>query len=774
MGEITKRTMRRLLGATLLVAAAGSATAQECPDYAGTTRWVGEKAFDGLWGSSPFGRYLANDGALVVACDPGGDLTTFDVSRPDDLRIIGGLHPQWYGGWLTGLALGGSFVYLAQTPDSQAVETLADPAVPVRIGAWALLPDDARLACRDAWLYAVGGTTLRVIDVTDPTAPALAAELALPAAAVDLAVSESLVVVATEDGLLTIDVADPRLPRLRGICSDAGPYGEAVALQGPYAYLANHDLVIIDLSDPDAPRCVGRAVGGGGLAIAVENGWAVTTGTTGSGVRTLDVSAPTQPRLIGRTGPWMLQHCGVVLREGYAFTNANDMNIFLPNPALVAYRLGSAAPPPVAIVDPWPDSNGDDVFTYHANVEGGFLRCLTAGWVNGIGTVRRVAVVDPDAAGDAALVGSVEVHGGLIGWMGLRACVVGSALELLDLSDPAQPRVTATLPLPPAAVEEVIQVLVCDPLVLIVSWDPEVGVVAVDTSDPQAPFIAASGPSPLAGKRTVVRGGLGYAWECSGALSVLDLGDPLQATIVATFGSMASTDGATPVIANEHLWCVGTSMLGDSELRGYSLADPLAPALVSSVRSPAGGTWLASAGDLLLVGDRRGAFALDVSDPGGPFCAGMLFDLPPSSLAAWGERALILCDGTVASTPLPCSTVVPVFLASFAAAAGEGGVGISWTVGGAAAGEFRLTAGGGGQTWTVPFAVASDLFSARDDAPLLAAGGAVEYTLEYRASAAEPWRELARQGVELAAPARPVAFLAPHPNPFNPVVRIPF
>lgn len=769
-----KGTQSLLVGAALLVAAAGSAAAQDCVDYAGTTRWAGEKTFEGLWTEEPQGRCLAHDGGTVVACDPYGQLTIFDATRPDDLTIVGGRSFLSAVRSIVGIALRGSILYAAQPHDSLLVVSIADPARPARLGGYALLPDRARLACRDTWLYAAGGTTLRVLDAADPSAPGLVGELALPAAAVDLAVSGSLVVVATAEGLLTIDVADPRAPRLRGVCNDAGATVTAVAIEGPYAYLANHDLVVVDLSDPDVPRCVGRAIGGGGLAIAVENGWAVTTGTIGSGVRTLDVSVPTQPRLIGRTGFVMLPHHGVTLHEGYAFTIANDLTrSFLPHPDLVAYRLGAAAPPPVTISHPWPESYGWEVFGYWSNVDGDHLRCLTSTWVNGTGTVYRLDVLELHWPADAALVGSVEVHGGRVGWQGSRAFVAGNALELLDLSDPAQPRITATVPLPASAAGKVSGVLICDPLVLLVTDDAAVGVVAVDARDPAAPFIVASGPSPLVGKRTVVRGGLGYA-ATHDSLFVLDLGDPARATVVNAFASGGDLWDDGLIIANDHLWLVGSSSIGDSELRGYSLADPLSPAPISRCRTPADGSRLTAADNLLLLSDVRGTYAMDVSDPGHPSCAGMVCDASLNSVARWNERALIVGEGAIAFAPLPCAAAVPVFLASFAAAAAEGGVGICWTVGAAAAGEFHLSASRGEQSWTVLFTSASGEFSARDGAPLLAAGGTVDYTLGYRASQADPWQVIAQQSVTLDAPARPVTFLAPHPNPFNPVVRIPF
>jgi hypothetical protein len=74
----------------------------------------------------------------------------------------------------------------------------------------------------------------------------------------------------------------------------------------------------------------------------------------------------------------------------------------------------------------------------------------------------------------------------------------------------------------------------------------------------------------------------------------------------------------------------------------------------------------------------------------------------------------------------------------------------------------------------VPFTATPDAWTARDDAPRLAAGGTVTYTVERRESAGAAWELFAQQTVNLAGPPRPALLLDPSPNPFNPVVRVQF
>lgn len=136
------------------------------------------------------------------------------------------------------------------------------------------------------------------------------------------------------------------------------------------------------------------------------------------------------------------------------------------------------------------------------------------------------------------------------------------------------------------------------------------------------------------------------------------------------------------------------------------------------------------------------------------------------SYALLGDPALVVWQ----SIPDP----VPAFLAAFDARALEAAVALRWAVSGLA-GEFRLSGQRGGAAWAVPFAASGDGdFSARDTAPVLAAGGSVTYTLEHRASLSEAWSVLASRTVDLGAPARPVTLLEPFPNPFNPTVSAAF
>jgi hypothetical protein len=114
---------------------------------------------------------------------------------------------------------------------------------------------------------------------------------------------------------------------------------------------------------------------------------------------------------------------------------------------------------------------------------------------------------------------------------------------------------------------------------------------------------------------------------------------------------------------------------------------------------------------------------------------------------------------------------VPVDLTSFTATPAAGAVDLAWEADALA--DFRLTGTREAASWDVAWqSEGSGLYRARDESPQLAPGGEVSYRLEGRLSG-EDWQLLRELAVTLP-PAFATRLLAPHPNPFNPTVTLPF
>ncbi|MBN2170037.1 MAG: hypothetical protein JW819_01795 [Candidatus Krumholzibacteriota bacterium] len=125
-------------------------------------------------------------------------------------------------------------------------------------------------------------------------------------------------------------------------------------------------------------------------------------------------------------------------------------------------------------------------------------------------------------------------------------------------------------------------------------------------------------------------------------------------------------------------------------------------------------------------------------------------------IGAWGQG----CEDT------------PVALALFAAEAEPGAVSLRWEADGAV--DFRLEGRRDGAAWEVAWEeTAPGAFAARDEAPALAAAGTVSYALHGRETGGA-WSLLRRLEVTVPGAALATRLLAPHPNPFNPRVTVPF
>lgn len=156
------------------------------------------------------------------------------------------------------------------------------------------------LAVRDHWVYlAAGGQGLKIVDVSDPKAPALRGSLALEGEARDVIVDGSRAFVACgAGGLRIIDVVDPSSPRARGTWTASGEVNH-LALSGTTLYIAagSAGLSIVDIDPVSAPAALGSlALEGTAEGIALAGRYAYLADGS-SGLRVIDVSDSATPRL---------------------------------------------------------------------------------------------------------------------------------------------------------------------------------------------------------------------------------------------------------------------------------------------------------------------------------------------------------------------------------------------------------------------------------------------------------------------------------------------
>ncbi|MHB1034187.1 MAG: Ig-like domain-containing protein [Pirellulales bacterium] len=193
--------------------------------------------------------------------------------------------------------------------DSAALKTTIDtvgPVLvnPVRLGGYD--PVGTSLVCSVAVSGTVAYVTdaqtgLRIIDVSNPSAPWERGEYHTSGHARGVDISGTRAYVADQDaGLVIIDVTNPAAPVQVGVYDTSGD-AEGVAVSGTRAYVADAyaGLVIIDVTDPAAPvRLGGYDTSGYARGVAVS-GTRAYVADGGAGLQILDVTNPAAPVRLG-------------------------------------------------------------------------------------------------------------------------------------------------------------------------------------------------------------------------------------------------------------------------------------------------------------------------------------------------------------------------------------------------------------------------------------------------------------------------------------------
>jgi hypothetical protein len=173
------------------------------------------------------------------------------------------------------------------------------------------------------------GAGLQVINVSDPANPTLAGTYDTPDVSYGVVVSGDHAYVAVYNaGLCVIDISDPTNPALAGTYDTPG-HAEGVAVAGDYAYVADHEigLQVIDISDPTNPVLAGAydaPFHSYYYEVAVVGDYAFVA--VGSGLQIMDISDPANPTPVGEfdTRP---NARAVAIAGNYAYVGEYDHGV---------------------------------------------------------------------------------------------------------------------------------------------------------------------------------------------------------------------------------------------------------------------------------------------------------------------------------------------------------------------------------------------------------------------------------------------------------------
>ena len=534
---------------------------------------------------------IVAEGTLVYGLDYEGSLLVIDFAEPTAPQVS--QHMLYFGLFGGGLAKAGDNLYVSLIGTFEGIFLVVDvsePAAPAEIGRlFAGRGVDIAVAGSAAYLvltnYEYPHSYLRVVDISDPTAPLTVTDLDLPGSATAIEVDGPRAYVSTGAGIHVVDLSLPLAPVLGG-----------------------------DASGVDAARDMAHSD-------SVLYAWGIASGTSISGLLVVDLADPDAPVLIGSETTYSYTaRLACADARVYAASNCAGLRV---------YDAGDPASPVLE-----PSTYGLPGWATHVAVS------ATHAFIPGC-ALRVVDITDPSRPEVSAIVPmagnghNLCLDGDFVVWVGSDGTGGGSGmLTLVDVSEPAFPVVRGTAELTDY------------PLDVAVSGSYAYGtgqwedVIIVDISDPDAPTAVGIFDIPNVSCRSItIVGSTAYVGASSfvkAGMYILDLTNPIAPEIV---GHLAGSSYYKDImIAGDRAYMIDSY---DSSVVVADISDPAAPVKVGNLGVVVTGkALLYRAPDLYVAAEDLKV--VDVSDPGAPVIVGVA-DFPGGAMemALSGTRIAI-------------------------------------------------------------------------------------------------------------------------------------
>lgn len=252
--------------------------------------WVGMYGTDG---AMQHAGITAAGATLYVAL---AGFQIYDLSNPASPVLRGAAISP---GFVKQTERAGNLLYVADLFNGWQIVDVTDPTRP-RLVSWdPFYASDVQVAGNRAYL---GGTALRVYDVTNPASPTLLGSYPVVNGATDLEVSGSTAYINNFFGVTILDVSNPAnirpLSEIRQ--ADETDTVDALAVEGALAYvLTRSSFKIYDVTNPASPALRGSLpLANFGASLRIVGGRAYVSDMMGL-LRIVDVQNPAAPQLLG-------------------------------------------------------------------------------------------------------------------------------------------------------------------------------------------------------------------------------------------------------------------------------------------------------------------------------------------------------------------------------------------------------------------------------------------------------------------------------------------
>lgn len=262
----------------------------------------------GVLGELTANRELAVVGNLVFVRSY-RKLWVVDAATPSAPAVLGEL--EWSDVSVLDLEAVSDHVYLTAGSDGLRVVDVSDPTAPTEIAAVDLGADTSAryldlvggMVYISGWQSGTSDDRLAVVDVTDPAHPSLSANVVIPSGGRDIVVRDGLAhIFGGYPGALHIyNVTIPQAPVWQGSESIPSKYQERLAAIDGHILVTTYlyGLTVIETADPTDPAPVGGVDAPGRSQDAALADGVLFIATEERGLRLVDVSVPSQPAELG-------------------------------------------------------------------------------------------------------------------------------------------------------------------------------------------------------------------------------------------------------------------------------------------------------------------------------------------------------------------------------------------------------------------------------------------------------------------------------------------
>ncbi len=274
-------------------------------------------------------RALSSVGDLAYLVDELGALRVIDLS---DLSAPVERGSLALSGYATRIAIQGDRAVVVTADDDVTTDTtlfvvdLSNPAQPALLHTF-----DGQGSFIVEWegnlLYALGVEALRILDVSDLSAPVEVGSLGGFARAISMGIVGDRVVVGDVDfGTVVVDVSNPEAPTRIHALPSLGP-PQSAAYAAPHLYVVDRNgLKTFDVSDPARIRRLGEVWIRGSASRVVLQGQHAFVAMELHGLNVFDVSDPSSPVEIGSLDRWQPWYDVAVLGD-QAFVAAGEAGL---------------------------------------------------------------------------------------------------------------------------------------------------------------------------------------------------------------------------------------------------------------------------------------------------------------------------------------------------------------------------------------------------------------------------------------------------------------